>query len=546
MNVVTVAPPQAAENFFPTLAACAASSALLLLGASFLQLPPWVAMPAGMVPLMYYHWLYLVPRARKGLSHAAVDSVYYFGFLVTIAALGVSAVKLALSAGQEPLKNIAFQFGLGLLATGYAVFARMHLTSITAWGDTSGPEAVLDRYLQRSTELVTNVELASTRFAELASSMVNKTTEIADLAHTQTEKLMLGNARAFDEELRGTLASARHSLTEIRGLVSETAFNQEREAFARNVKMTIECQLQLNKAMMDFAQRFREGAQTAQEVSQSSSSLSEKLLEFQGNLDEIGGSGGRMMVVSGHLTQAEELIARCTLALGATLSELEEVSGTVSGVGKTFKSIKTLTAKAGEQMDVLVDSAERLEGATRQIGAAADVTLSWSHGLGSATESIPRLTQTANDLRERLDSLAAVVTQTEQQLKRLPDPASDAIAVSGELKSSLEAVHQVIAAAASDAKTLAGHTTEQVSALKAARELSTNVGSIGTSVDTLSSLLQTLKTDVEGLGRAVGVAREALETDVSRSSRAASLFGERLTNVAQVLIDHARTGARPS
>jgi chromosome segregation ATPase len=546
MNVVTVAPSQASENFFPTLAACAATSALLLLGASFLGMPPWVAMPAGMVPLMYYHWVYLVPRARKGLSHAAVDSVYYFGFLVTIAALGVSAVKLALSAGQEPLNNIAFQFGLGLLATGYAVFARMHLTSITAWGDTSGPEAVLDRYLQRSTELVTNVELASTRFAELASTMVNKTTEIADLAHTQTEKLMLGNARAFDEELRGTLASARHALTEVRGLVNETAFAQEREAFARNVKMTIECQLQLNKSMMDFAQRFREGTQTVQEVSQSSSLLNEKLLEFQGNVEQIGGPRGRMVSVGEHMTQAEQLIARCTLALGATLSELEEVSGTVSGVGKTFKSIKTLTAKAGEQMDALVISAERLESATKHIGEAADVTVSWSRGLASATENIPRLTETASDLRERLNSLSAVVARTEQHLNSLPEPAAQAIAVSGELTSALAAVHQVIAAAASDAKALAGHTSEQMTALQAARDLSGNVGTISTSVDTISSLLQTLKADVEGLSRAVAGAREALESDVSRSSRAASMFGERLTNVAQVLIDHARTGAKPS
>jgi hypothetical protein len=143
------------------------------MSASVMRLPPWVAMLGGSAPLLYYHLAYLTPRAKKGLAQAAIDSVYYFGFLVTVAALAVSAVSLAVTDGKAPLTEIAFQFGLGLLATGYSVFARLHLTSISTWVEEASPEAVLDRYVVRSRELVTNVELASEQFVSLANNLMS-------------------------------------------------------------------------------------------------------------------------------------------------------------------------------------------------------------------------------------------------------------------------------------------------------------------------------------------------------------------------------------
>src|SRR4051812_18321375 len=121
--------------FFPALRNLALLSFAFLIGATVLRQPPWIATLGGVAPLVWYHVGYLSPRARAGLSQSAIDSVYYFGFLITIAALGVSAVSLAASGGKASMDAVAYQFGLGLFATGYAVFARMHLTSISTWLD---------------------------------------------------------------------------------------------------------------------------------------------------------------------------------------------------------------------------------------------------------------------------------------------------------------------------------------------------------------------------------------------------------------------------
>src|SRR5438876_5052062 len=64
---------------------------------------PLVAMSLGIAPLILYHAL-LVFYASDGLTQATIDSVYYFGFLVTVAALGASAIHVAItvSAKQKP------------------------------------------------------------------------------------------------------------------------------------------------------------------------------------------------------------------------------------------------------------------------------------------------------------------------------------------------------------------------------------------------------------------------------------------------------------
>ena len=48
----------------------------------------WGMLPAGL-PLAIYHWVILAPQRNGRLAPAEVDSVYYFGFLLTIASLEI-------------------------------------------------------------------------------------------------------------------------------------------------------------------------------------------------------------------------------------------------------------------------------------------------------------------------------------------------------------------------------------------------------------------------------------------------------------------------
>jgi len=547
---------QTPDSFFAKLRTCILASFGLLIAATFLHLSPWVAMLGGGLPLVYYHLGYLASRAKTGLSQTAIDSVYYFGFLVTIAALGVSAVSLAVSDGKVPLNNIAYQFGLGLLATGYAVLARMHLTSLNTLVDEASPDAVLDRYVQRSRELVTNVEMASTQFVELSNNLMLKSQQVADTARISTEKSMLDVARMFDEQLRGTLASARAGLTEIRGLVNETSFIEEREALVRSVKLTLDTVTALNKALGEFAQRSSEGAQTSQAVTVTTSALNGTLTSFHANLEKIGGKDGSMMASATSLSEAQTVVLASTQALGGVLQGLGEMTGTVSGMGLTFKNIKTLTGKANEQLDALVNSSERLDGATQHIAKAAEASTALANGLDRTAAAFPGLALQAQSLEARLGSLETTAGAVEQHLDGFPRPVEDVVRLSVELKGALQAVSVVLSTIGTDAKALAGHSSEHAQSLERANRVSSDISTLQATTESVQRLLGNLASTVERLNgnldastgsfkSAMDTATASLEANVKRSGDVAHLFGERLTDVAQIIIDRTRDG-RPA
>src|SRR4051812_11019570 len=104
------------SNFFRALFGSLLASPTLLIvftlaNARGLNLPQWLGLAAALLPLAYYHLVWLTPAAKAGLSQAAVDSVYYFGFLITVAALGVSALTIAISGAAVSMNTVIYQFG---------------------------------------------------------------------------------------------------------------------------------------------------------------------------------------------------------------------------------------------------------------------------------------------------------------------------------------------------------------------------------------------------------------------------------------------------
>ena len=436
-------------SFFAKLRICVLMSFVLLVAATALKLPSVVAMIGGGAPLVYYHLFYLTPRAHKGLSQTAIDSVYYFGFLVTIAALGVSAVSLAVSGGKEPLTNVAFQFGLGLLATGYAVWARMHLNSISSGSDESSPEEVLDRYVQRTKELVLNVEMASTQFTELSSNLMARSQEVADNARAATEKSMLDVARLFDEQLRNTFASAREGLTEIRGLVQETSFTREREELVRSVKVTLEAVTALNTNLKVFAIRSEEGARSSQHFSAAQLSLS-------------------------------------------------------AGVERTISAL-------------------------------------------------PALNERVSELDGKLSSLVSSTTAVEQKMRELPASVESVVELGGALKESLQGVSKAVQDTSERASALVSNGAQHLQNMEQAQRALHDTTKLKVTADSLQSLLAELGGAVQGLHNklhestgtlksAIDNATASLETSVKRSGDVAELFGERMSSVAQIIIDRTRGG----
>lgn len=539
------------ENHFRTLFLCIVASFGLLVAAHVLLNSPWMSLVAGCGPLVYYHLIYLTPRARKGLTQTAIDSVYYFGFLVTIAALGISAVTIASSGGATDINTVVFQFGVGLFATGYAVIARMHLSSVSTMLEVTSPEAILDRYIKRSMEMVDNVEIAVTRTAEFSKIVMSKTTEVSDNAKASAEKAMLDVARIFENEMKSTLALTRDSITEIRGLVADTSFVTEREELARSIKATVEASTKVNLALEDYALKSRIGAEATVQNAVSAGHLAESLGALRADISALTGDDGALRKAASTIADAGGLIATGTSKAAAAVEELAGIAGAVVSTGPTFQKMRTNAKRAEEQLDTLTNITARLDASLSAISATAQATGALATELDRAAKALPELTSKSEQLGVRFDSAAVASERIARHLAEIPDQVETVKTFSTDVAAGLKAIAASVEYAAIGSRELKGNVAEATVVIDGVKQLLATASGLNATVAALQQVLDGLTSTVLttrsafsdstlSIKTSVSTSAELLEADVKRSSAAAALLTDRLITVAQGIIDQTR------
>ncbi len=132
---------------------------------------------SGLIPLFLYHYLLHKQRfsaeTKMHLTDAEIDSVYYFGFVITLLTLIAAVFTLGLaSPGEVEPKTIGIQFGLGLFVTGYALIARLHL-QVTNESDLQ-PEDAYANYVDRVNGLLGRIDLAYADLDDLLKRLVER------------------------------------------------------------------------------------------------------------------------------------------------------------------------------------------------------------------------------------------------------------------------------------------------------------------------------------------------------------------------------------
>lgn len=539
------------KNYFQMMKWCCAASFAVLVSAAIVHFDPLLAMAGAIAPLAYYHLGFLVPQAQKGLSHAAIDSVYYFGFLITVSALGVSAMSIANGAVGQDINLVVYQFGVGLIATGYAVIARLHLNSI-ARVDEASPEALMDRYIKRSVELVTNVEMASEQLSAFSTAIVQRTADTAEAARHTTEKAMLESARLFQDEMRSTLTAAKESLTTIRGLVSETSFVAERKELVASMAATVAATTGLARAVDELTGKMRAGSQAAQESAERSTDVEQALSAFYGQISRFGGERGVFATASESMIESTRTIETCNTSMANAALELSEIASSVAETGPTFKAMRTLTKKASEQLDGLAQVSAKLGAATEYIADAAVASDSLATGMSKVTLAFSPLAVTTASLNDSLSSTVTIAGSLKEHLVALPDHSAKLRDIGDQVAGSLDQIRDVIEHAVGHAIALASHTKESSLSAEAAGRLLPKTEAITVSINSLQSTLSGLTASVvtwqeaidkstTGISSSIAKSSSALEEDVKRSGAAASLLTEKLVKVAETIIERTRS-----
>ena len=141
---------------------------------------------AGALPLSLY--FLIVFSVRNRISKNQIDTVYYFGFLITILTLGLSAYEFK-SDGVIDISSITKQFSVGLIATGVALIYRLILISTESRVDDSTEEIKI--YTEAVKQLRVEISQMFLQFETWSRSFSELTTKSLESATFTQEKTML-------------------------------------------------------------------------------------------------------------------------------------------------------------------------------------------------------------------------------------------------------------------------------------------------------------------------------------------------------------------
>lgn len=373
------------------------------------RIPPVIPFTCGLAPLFWYHLAYLRPRAEKdGLSQAAIDSVYYYGFLVTIAALGITAVQMSLR-GNPNFVTVAFQFGLGVLATGYAVWARLHLTAASQLVEEASPEDVMDRYIQRSRELVTNVELAITSFRAFAENLTKESAAFSAQAQSETRASIKAAADTFRDEIASMTHGGAEAIADLRGVVNDVTFGAEREEMRKSVRSIATTVTTLNNSMESLAVSTRTSAGSVTELATSLAGARDHAADFSGQLARLGGSDGAIAKIAAALETSSASLQSASTTLSLTWNSLDGIASQITGTVTALAGMEELAGDARARVASLADALAKVEGLSMEVhGAAA--------GLGELASEAAKSGEAANALRQSVVGLQSTLVEVDTAL----------------------------------------------------------------------------------------------------------------------------------
>jgi chromosome segregation ATPase len=323
------------------------------------------------VPLAaYYGFLARSLRATGHLSHHAVDSVYYFGFLITVGALSVCAFRISSSPEEDTQKIVLEQFAAGLIATGLAVVARVHLSGAVPSTDGDAPA---ERYIRRCEDLINVVDDAVGRTRHYSEALQKHADAMTERASRSGEQL-LGSIESFSARMGSVLAPLEANLTGMRALIEDKAFASHRDAFAEGLKAAGAEVTRLHDVLSGAARAMSEGTASQLRMNQVIAQAADALPAFGAALLEVSGENGAFAASATTTKATAEELSKTTQALAKTCRRLGEFNEAVERSRPAFDALEANAARSKSQLDALGRGLELLDVAIARLTASAEAT----------------------------------------------------------------------------------------------------------------------------------------------------------------------------
>ncbi|MDR5834569.1 hypothetical protein [Caballeronia sp. LZ034LL] len=396
-------------------------AALAATASVVLNWPVPVVLICELLPLcLYFSVLYRF--GKNGLSHTAIDSVYYFGFIITILSLAGSVMRVWMFGIEKDLSSLIAQFGVGLLATGLALVFRLVLTARVESLNAKDLSQTIDEYVQRIDGIAVKVEMSAASFEGLSQSLQDRTRTVVESVHEECKSSMRSAAASFSESIAGMSRQASESVKRFGAMVESVATAPHIKQFDATVR---DLAIGLKACAADLSNHGRLASEEA----------------LRATRQVLDASSEWHAETLGKMSQASQQTIQTTLAALSSIdftidtttvkSDLVLLSRTITTFTKRFSDLddKLASAHARHSVETLQPVIERFAEHLKQIGhdvqaqtaerfnyVSAKLASEAANGIAAMGEHVrAEHKQQVDALATHLDRLAMALEQADQR-----------------------------------------------------------------------------------------------------------------------------------
>ena len=494
----------------------------------------------------YYSKLLQKLNLDGNLSDTDIDSVYYYGFLITLITLAVTIIIVGMDSSilSGNMTKIIPQFGFGLLATGTALLCRLDLLSKGERNKIRDVDKTVGRLGQNIDQLTGRFDTLSRRISDLA-----------DNANIRSHSL-LTTFEAAETQFNARLANAAelfHQLAKASASKLKQAENELETAIQRVQKRELHLEHEFNKAVKKFNALLELAAQdslgkttavidqSTQQFGKSIIVLSDEIRRMQEDLKTLDFNDAAQYIEalaktmetslssiqsSMHLTSqnASDAINKLTTAakdaqtlaviIAENLDSLKNLDLLVAQIENTKVGLKQLSDTAARSGDSLLGLG----------GAAADAATASGHlsiNAENAASSLVRVAETNGTAVEAITKLTATANETHIFTLKIADDLHSMKAVEHltmQVNQASESMEKLVSVAVQSGVSIFG--------------LGNNVRELGTASSELTANIQDTSTSLKEVKEANHEAAKAIVelADTTRqNTRLADEIGKPLT-----------------
>ena len=356
----------------------------------------------GLGPMGVWHWFL---HESDEAVQSQIDTVYFFGFLLTLMTLMSAVFLLVLSddldAGQKVF-TIGVQFAVGLLSTGYGLFARVILTNRRVVG--SSEEAV-GQYLDQMQRLVFRMNEAVDGFVRLESSVIEN-------AEKGAEKIANSAVTMVDSSVRAPLDKLGEA---VRKLTSDFNHLDESEIIKtlnRSFGRANASVSGMTKSIDGLDLKLKDDTLPIRELSTLMAGLSQAVNDVKTEMGDLKAETGQVTDASKRLRQEYAEFSDATGTLVADISELN-----LDSVSESFQTFGKHVGGLTESIQSIRQEVDRLSEGIPIAESNVDDVLNKLKGVGETATSFVGFIKSFETDLEKLQTLGGAADKLSNQFE---------------------------------------------------------------------------------------------------------------------------------